>query len=226
MRVWQRVRVREFPRHMHCEPYAAIVLSGRYDEVGDAGRFRASSGHVLFHSAFESHLNRFPPSGTELLNIPLPITARTRFGRIADPDSLVRLAERSPRAAAAQLLAEPLEPAEPLIRDFPDLLAAEIRSNPSVNLGSWARSKGIAPSALSRAFGRAYGVPPSGYRARVRGLRAWFAITQTTAPLADIAVGLNFADQSHMTRAIGAITGYPPMHWRANEFKTARNELR
>ncbi len=59
------------PRHRHASAYAALVLSGGYEECGTFGRYRVRPGQVLLHRRFDSHLNRFEPSGARLLNLPL-----------------------------------------------------------------------------------------------------------------------------------------------------------
>jgi transcriptional regulator GlxA family with amidase domain len=47
-------------------------------------------------------------------------------------------------------------------------------------------------------------------------------VRHSAVPLARIAAEAGFADQAHMTRALGALTGRCPGHWRrSNKFKTA-----
>ena len=43
-------------RHRHEASYAALVISGGYEEAGDRGRQRARAGDVVIHGAFEAHL--------------------------------------------------------------------------------------------------------------------------------------------------------------------------
>jgi len=65
MRRWQTIHSRELARHVHAGSYAALVLSGRYEEAGDHGRFQVQVGDVVFHGRFEAHLNRFPAAGVD-----------------------------------------------------------------------------------------------------------------------------------------------------------------
>ena len=51
-------------RHRHRDFYAAVVLSGRYEEAGAAGRLEACAGDVLVHHPFDAHLDRFSVKDT------------------------------------------------------------------------------------------------------------------------------------------------------------------
>ncbi len=215
MRRWQRIADLAYQRHTHGEAYAAVVLSGSYEEAGDHGRFRVNPGDVLLHERFDTHLNRFPPSGAVVLNLPLPAACafEAGLGRVDDPDSVVRLAETRP-AEAAQLLVSTIRPANDSLADWPDNLAAQLIANPSITLSDWGSRNGVAPWTLSRGFEQVFGIPPSGFRARARARLVWKAICATDEPFIEIAAGLGFADQAHMTRSVKRITGLAPKHWR------------
>ena len=210
------------PRHRHDQPYAAIVLAGGYEESGSSGRYRVGPGDVLFHDAFDAHLDRFGVLGAEIFNLPLAAPPAVHAGRIGDPDELVRLAMQGGEAAVHYLCEHVCE-TRPLAADWPDLLAADLLDDPELRLDVWARRHGLATETLSRGFGKLYGVTPAGFRAEARARRAFDAIAQSDAPLADIAARTGHADQPHMTRAIKALTGATPGHWRtwSNPFKTA-----
>jgi len=207
------------PRHRHAEGYAAVVLSGAYEEAGDAGRRRVSPGDVVVHRAFEAHLNRTAGAGAQVLNLPLPAGELPAFGRADDLDGLVRLALRDPTEAAA-MLAEALRPVTPAAPDWPDLLAAALAQGDATPLGAWAEVFGLSPEHLSRGFGKVFGVSPQRYRLEAR-TRAALAALAGPAPLAEVAAAHGFADQAHMTRSVRAVTGCPPGAWkRSNPFKT------
>ena len=210
-------------RHVHATAYAAVTLSGGYEEAGSEGRARVSPGDVLLHGPFDAHLDRFARGATEILNVALPgwLPDRECVGRICDPDSVVRAAERDPRDAAQALLAQWQGGTAP-VRDWPDALRGHLAAGAG-NLTQWARTNGLAPETLSRGFGRLYGIAPAAFRAEMRARRAWWRIVGSTTPLATIAVEAGFADQAHMTRAVTALTGAPPGRWRrSNPFKTER----
>src|ERR1700677_569690 len=71
MQMRQTIRTSSLERHVHFEPYVALVLSGGYEEAGDNGRFKVSAGNVVFHDSFEAHLNRFYAQGATVLNLPV-----------------------------------------------------------------------------------------------------------------------------------------------------------
>jgi AraC-like DNA-binding protein len=215
MRIWQTIRKAVLGRHVHKHAYAALVLSGCYEEAGDSGRHRVEVGDVILHEAFEAHLDRFSVSGAEILNLSLPAKYAFRSGaaRIDDPDAIVRLAEKSDVEAAALLLSL-TEIREPEFQDWPDQLAASLAQNPSLSLSRWSEAKGISGWDLSRGFGKVFGIPPCAFRARARTHQAWRAIRTTDAPLADIAAQFGFADQAHMTRSVKNLTGKCPGAWR------------
>ncbi len=223
MRTWQKIRTPTLGRHVHDEPYATLVLSGGYEEAGDQGRFHVEPGDVVFHDPFEAHLDRFPSTGAEVLNLRLPTRRGYTPGlaRVADPDLVARLAQRSPRAALAELLAAAI-PRTPPPSDWPDELAATLLRNPSLRLSVWAEKHRLAPWTVTRGFAQLFGVSPEAFRARVRARRALRSIESTQQPLAAVAANLGFSDQPHMTRSIRQLTGKAPTAWRhpANAFKT------
>jgi AraC-like DNA-binding protein len=203
-------------RHCHAHPFAAVVLSGHYEEAGDQGRHTVTAGDVLIHTAFEAHLNQFGGTGAEVLLLPLatpPLSSQAVYGRHADPDSLARLAERDPAEAAA-LLTEGFRATAPSKEDWPDILAARLRQEPNLALGEWAASMSLRAETLSRGFKAAYGVTPAAYRATARARAAFAAIQRAPVSLAEVAANAGFADQAHMTRAVQQLTGHAPGYWR------------
>ena len=224
--MWQSIRASALGRHVHEEAYAALVLSGGYEEAGDHGRLQVKAGDVVFHEQFEAHLDRFSETGAGVLNLRLPIGCSYTPGaaRVADPDSVVRLAERS-RGDAVDLLFSAAISEMPRLADWPDELAAALLKSPSLRLSRWGEKNGIAPWTVSRGFALVFGVSPEAFRARIRARHALKSIQNTQAPLASIAAELGFADQSHMTRSVKQLTGIGPQAWRssaANGFKTRR----
>jgi AraC-like DNA-binding protein len=213
---WRHTGAGAMPRHRHSTGYVALVLSGGYEEVGDCGRFKVGPGDVLFHRRFEAHLDRFASAGADTLNFGIEGLLRSvvDFGRVDNPDGIVRLAERDHCEARDMLLASVM-PKQTCALDWPDLLAASIRKEPNLNLTLWAKTHGLAPATISRGFRRVFGIPPVAFRAEMRARHAWHAIAHTGKPLAMIAAENGFADQAHMTRSVGALTGATPVAWRA-----------
>ena len=208
-------RGQRFSRHRHRHPYAAVVLAGAYREAGSGGRFRVSSGEVMFHDAFDAHLNCVEPTGAVILNIPLQSygAQRAHFG-VANVDEIAAIAERDPAAAERALLNSLLELPAPA-DDWPDLLAADLRRNAVASLEVWSAYHGLTPPSLSRGFRNAFGVSPKRFGLESKAHTALRRIRDGATPLSAIAADAGFSDQAHMTRAIADLTGNPPSHWRA-----------
>jgi AraC-like DNA-binding protein len=215
---WQTIRSSVIGRHRHDRAYAALVLSGAYEEAGDHGRFSVGFGDVVIHESFEAHINRFSDSGAIVLNLSLPpkTTFAPGIAAVKDPDAVVRLAERD-SPSAVRLLLSTLEPRNSFPADWPDELATELTRNPSLSLSRWSQRKGLTPWETSRGFMQVFQLSPSSFRARTRARLAWRAVTTTQEPFTDIAFKLGFADQPHMTRSIRHLTGKSPKEWRARK---------
>jgi AraC-like DNA-binding protein len=200
----------ELQRHVHPRAFAAVVLSGGYIEAGDTGRHRMAAGDVLLHQAFEGHLDRFDARGAEVLMFDLAEhSERCVVGQIGDPDALVRLAERDPHAALARLLANlEVNPQEP--RDWPDLLARDLRADPTLSLETWADAQGLHPGSISRGFRQVFGLTPAAYRVAQRTVCAIRAISASTEALGCVAHDCGFADQAHMNRSVRRLAGITP----------------
>ncbi len=217
MRLWQTISRPLISHHIHKRAYAAVVLSGCYEEAGDSGRHRVHAGNVLFHEAFEAHLDRIPHGGAVVLNVPLPLDygRRAGVGRVADPDAVVRLVEKRDTASAAILLLSAVVQ-KPTFQDWPDELAAALALKASVSLSDWSEKRGISAWELSRGFAKVFGISPSAFRARARARQAWRAIRVAQIPLSAIAAHFGFADQAHMTRSVKALTGCCPGRWQTS----------
>jgi AraC-like DNA-binding protein len=215
-------------RHRHAGAYAAIVLSGGYEECGSRGRFAVLPGDVLLHGLYDAHLDRFCARGTDILNLVLPPSAFSGVsaGRVADADLIARMADTDVMAAVAELAAQ-LRALPAATADWPSLLAFDLLRDPQLRLGTWAAAHGLAPATVSRGFHKVFRVSPAAFRAEARALRALRRIACETQPLAAIAAETGFADQAHLSRAAKALTGAPPARWRrSNPFKIDGGRLR
>lgn len=197
-------------RHRHAKAYAAIVIEGTYEEAGDAGRFCVCPGDVLIHRDYEAHRNAISARGAMVVNIPIDHTeALPSAFKIADPAPLLAIDPRD-KAALRELLL-PTQLIAPRCDDWPDLLALSLRGPFTIHLGSWARQHGLAGETVSRGFRRVFGVTAARYRVEARTRAAVAAIRSTQTPLATLACDLGFADQSHMSRAVHALTATSPL---------------
>jgi len=199
------------PRHRHAGAFATILLAGRAVESGDTGRHAVSPGDVIVHRSWEHHLDEVAGSGAQVLLLPLgfdhDLPAR---GRVTDPDAIARCAQRAPDEALSRFLtafkAAALQPPA----DWPDLLAAAIRAEPGLSITAWAKSHGLHPSSIARGFRQVFAVTPASFRMTLRARLAAEAILGSANCLAAVATECGFADQAHMTREVGRLTGWSP----------------
>lgn len=205
-------------RHRHLQPYAIVLIRGRFDQVGYAGRVRVHAGDLLIQPTLDAHANRMPGGGgATLLRLPwADIDGLGGVFELPDPDAVVRAAERDVRDAAAAARAQWAQGPAPrrAANDLPDRLATEIVDGRVGSLGSWAAALGVARETVSRAFSSAFGVSARRFRAELRARAAWLRIVRTRDRLAEIAATGGFSDQAHMTRAIRELTGASPAAWR------------
>ena len=152
---------RTLPRHRHVDPYAALVVAGGYKECGSRGRFRVGPGDVLMHDAFDTHLDRFQSEGAQVLNLVIDgQPPGFSFGRVNDPDSIVRAAERDIGEAELQLRFQLCERG-PAANEWTDHLAFDLVNHPDRRLEDWAAEHGLASATLSCGFKKVFGVTPA-----------------------------------------------------------------
>jgi AraC-like DNA-binding protein len=214
VKTWQTISALELGRHSHHQAYAALLLSGSFEEAGDRGRFSVETGDAILHDSFEAHTDRFSSSKTVVVNLPLP-SGHFRPGavKVSDPDLIAKLAATNPREAGEVLLSM-VQHIQPSQGDWPDTLARELLEDPSLPLGSWAEHNNLAAWVVTRGFARVFDATPESFRWRARTLRAWKMLQTTDRPLVEIGLEVGFADQAHMTRCVKQVTGASPNAWR------------
>lgn len=203
-------------RHRHCRPYASVVVRGGFEEAGDRGRRFVAAGDALLHGPFEAHLDRFTSkAGAAIFGFELPegFEPPAAFVSVRDPDFVVRVATRHAEDALPALLAM-ASARRDQATDWPDLLSEALTRDPNLSLRRWADHHGLAPATVSRGFRQVYGVSPNAFRAQARAKLAWSLVVNGQNSLSAIAAEAGFADQSHMTRGVRAITAVTPGAWR------------
>ena len=78
-----------------------------------------------------------------------------------------------------------------------------------MSLDDIASEAGFSPYYLSRTFKQIVGLPPHKYLIQIRINRAKTLLT-AGMPIADVALEVGFADQSHLTKWFKRIVGVPP----------------
>ncbi|WP_338446913.1 helix-turn-helix transcriptional regulator [Pelagerythrobacter marensis] len=203
-------------RHRHTDGYIALVLEGGYEEAGETGRLRAAPGTVVVHHPWSAHRDRFGTRGARVLNLPLAAGLDEGPGTVADPDAIVRLAERDPVAAAEAVRAD-FRPRAIEAVDWPDLLARALSTDETFAIRDWAHEVGLDPASVSRGFSRVYGVSPKRFRLETRTRRALLALADWSGSLAALAAECGFADQAHLARSARTLTGTAPSFLRRSD---------
>lgn len=197
-------------RHRHRSGYAALVLSGKYEEVGDTGRWSIEEGDVVYHRPFEAHANRILTS-CKVVNILIPPFVRLpSVFRVVQSEDLIKFANLGWPELSELLI--PHETKTSFIFDWCDRLAEDLQKQP-IRLNHWAEDNGLRSETLSRQFKKVYGVSPARYRFSAQTRLALDLITHRVGTLAEIAFQSGFADQAHMSRAVKMLTGYSPAAW-------------
>lgn len=232
------------PAHVHDGAFFYFVLEGGVDESSGAGTRQVGPGGVVYHPAGEMHANHWRDTGGRCFHVELSAVWFERIGCRPDAFTGRALpaggmaswlasricAESRSGDTAAPLAIEGLTLAllaetarrEPVVgseRRTPawlvaarDLLEADL--SVAVSLEEMAARVGVHPAHLARSFRRHYGASLGEYVRRRRIEVACAALSATEAPIADIALGAGFFDQSHFCRTFLRYTGLSPSAYR------------
>lgn len=204
--------------HRHEQAQISLLLAGGYVEDSGEGRARADGPSLSRKPGGFEHQNRFGDAGALILS--LNVDAATTPGRyslrprpegFAGPGPLWRMAGAG---VAMSVLADDASTARPAPAPTPRPWMAEahdrLLAEPGLSIGALARSFGLHPVRFARLFRETFARSPSALRQNARAARAVDRLIRTSAPLAEIAVAEGFADQAHLSRAIGQATGWSP----------------
>jgi AraC family transcriptional regulator len=222
--------------HQHEAPYFSLLLEGAYEERGDGFDLRYEPYTLVFHAARTAHEDRMLGPcrffAADLLPKWKTVIAELGGERAhvfelsgGDPIWLVLRLYREflAREESADVAVEALmyelcthvakpshdESHEPAWLAIADDAVREGYREP-LDLAALASSANVHPTHLCRTFRRFRGQAISD---AMTGARVQFVarrLTESQAPLADIAAEAGFADQSHMTRVFKRVTGCPP----------------
>jgi len=89
-----------------------------------------------------------------------------------------------------------------------------------ISLEELASECGLSASHFTRAFSCSTGLAPHRWLMQRRIEIAKDLILRTDLPLAEVALGCGFSDQSHFTRTFATLVGLPPAKWRYAQQQT------
>ena len=210
------------PAHEDAAPQLSVLLAGSLLETVGRTEVHAEVGTICAKAEGLRHADVYGPNGALIFSISArpgtaaadmlkgrpwswrPINRRVAVGAV--------VAQARPEDAFHELIA-----AGSVDRDGrgepPAWLARtreRLTEDPAgARLSSLAREAGVHPISLSRAFIRHYDITPTAYRRRQMVAAAVRRTLLGEEPLARTAYASGFADQSHMTRSMKALTGFP-----------------
>lgn len=197
--------------HRHANAYAALILSGGYEEVGPDGRHLCQAGHMVIHPSFHAHRDAVGERGALIVNIPLDDQAVDLIGYgvldIGDVSGFRKFAEsfegRLPDGVLGDFDAvDALNPPGWLTAFLHDILSG-------MPAGQAARRQGRSPEHAGRVCRTWFGLTPVQLRQEYRLRKAIRSLRHGARP-ADVAAECGFADQPHLTRALKRMTGLTP----------------
>lgn len=232
------------PAHQHESLGISIVLRGVVEETVGRSAEQAAAGTLVVKPAGTVHANRFGPTGARLLSVALhPVRAEellrgnrglSRWRWIRAVSSLRIAAQAVVGGSSARHLRG--EEAERLVLHLLDLVGSDDGSSTEGVAPAWllavrerlhaehavpcrvrdlARDAAVHPVYLARRFRAHFGCSVTSYLRRIRVRAAAAALGDAADPIASVAVGAGFADQSHLCRVFRAMVGVTPGGYRA-----------
>ena len=213
--------------HAHESAIVSVVLAGRARETSPR-RAEAQIGFLALgvKPAGWQHANAYGPEGAAILSLSLPagpeadeVNAASEPGWRAGGPALREFVAAAVRgeldeARIVDVIAEALASDVVRVRTAQPpnwlLRVREEIGESDAFVGDVARTHGVHRVYLARQFKKWFGCSLTAYRQRLRAARAVSASTLERAPLGQAAAAAGYADQSHMTRAIGAALGVTP----------------
>jgi len=194
-----------------------LVIDGQLELSSYRGRERLTRGALVLRPTFDCRALGAGPGGAVWLQIPWHDDwSLGATHAVPDVDDLLLRAGHDLGGAlveAERIMAH--TPSLPTLRmHWADDLKNAIVADPHLSISGWARGRRISREGAARAFRTAYAVSPARFRLELRARRAWARIVSGDDRLSLIALETGFADQSHMTRAVGWLTGKSPSAWR------------
>lgn len=146
------------------------------------------------------------------LTTKLPVTGRT------EPAAALGLVSVSRDLVTSSGAGADVESLQPVVRHVRDHLAEPI------TVADLAGVAGCSTSQLDRRVRRVFGLSTKQYVLRVKVERAMRLLSESDAPLVDVAVAAGFYDQSEFSRRFARLTGWTPAQFRASDVGPVRYE--
>lgn len=241
----------ELPWHHHETPSICFVLQGAFSEMWRGGSIACTSSTLKITPAGERHWNRFSQGDVRGLLIEPDdalVGAIRPYSAVLDErvsfhgglmsgmarrvyDEMRRMDAAAPLAIEGLLL-ELVASASRMqehnsssgrprwLEDARDRIHVELADRPT--LTGLARSVGVHPVTLARAFRRSFGCTVGEYVRRLRIEHAARQLADTEVSLAEIALAAGFSDQSHFSNLFRRQTGLSPFQFRRAVRSTMR----
>jgi len=204
-------------RSQSIESALLLVIDGQLHLSSYRGRERLERGALAIRPTFDCRALDAGPGGAVWLQLPWHTDwSLGATYAVTDVDDLLLRAghDLAGALAEAERVMTQAPSLSPLRIHWADDLQRAIVADPHLSISDWARIHHVSREGAARAFRGAYAVSPARFRLELRARRAWARIVSTDDRLSLIALETGFADQSHMTRAVGWLTGKSPSAWR------------
>jgi len=222
------------PSHDHSEATIAVVLRGGFDGRWAFGNDACGPGTLIVEPAGSTHANRFGPDGAVVVTVQ---PSSSLAAELHDPGRAISLEAQALAHRAAAELRTP-DDVTPIALEglslellavasrAPDLSgratdwlerATEIVEEQYARrlaLGVVAAEVGVHPVRLARRFRARHGRSVGTYLREVRVQRAAARLATGNDSIADIALAVGFADQSHLHRWFVRFIGETPARYR------------
>lgn len=233
---------RRLPQHSHELGFFSFLLKGDYEEWFGRQTVSYQPLTLMWHPPAMRHQDEIGPHGSHLFSLEVPPHWLGRLREYSDIAStplvwhgnepvwlMMRLhrefgsADEGYELAMEGLLLELLaaiarqpgrnDPRKPVWLRRVETMIRD-RFTGKLTMTELAAEAGVHPVHLASIFRRFHRTTVGEYVHRLRVQSACEMLRQSASPLADIALELGFADQSHFSRVFHRLTGITPNVWR------------
>lgn len=233
--------------HRHDDAHFVLVLSGVYISSAQHAPPRAPAPTLVFNPAGTIHRDRFVDGKGSFMTVSFDPQLLSGADELHAAQECATLLRDRPSGVAAFRVARELglggDPAlleagtwemlASLSRKAPDARAAlpnwayqaydavmDMAAGTHLRVADVASAMGVHPVHLARVFRQAWGFSPGDLLRWRRIEQARSLLRRRDLSMAEVALAVGFADQSHMTRAFQARYGMTPSQYRRLMFQT------